>query len=157
MDFSKEDFDYVREVALHVWLKTGRQHDIDDLIQSGWIGFIQAKLRFSKRRGRLYGFAFARTKGAMLDWIRSEDYASRHTRKMNPDFAVVSDEGIEGSYCPDYAEMVDLAAISGKLKGRHLEIWDMHCMGMTGREIAKCIGVDASRICQILKEIKNSC
>lgn len=55
----------------------------DDLISEGMIGLIQAVDRFDESRNDcIQRFAEKRIRGAMLDYLRTLDWASRDTRRM---------------------------------------------------------------------------
>lgn len=57
--------------------------DTDDLRSAGVIGLIQAASEFSADRGvSFFSFAKHRIKGAMLDHLRSLDWASREDRRL---------------------------------------------------------------------------
>lgn len=55
--------------------------DIDDVIQEGMIGLLDAKAKFDDSLGVPFEpYAFTRIRGAMLDYLRKNDWMSRSTR-----------------------------------------------------------------------------
>lgn len=58
--------------------------DIDDLIQTGMIGLLEAQLKYDPKFGASFDtYAGIRIRGAMLDSIRANDYVSREVRKKS--------------------------------------------------------------------------
>jgi len=72
----------VRKLAHHMMAKLPANVQVDDLIQVGLIGLSEALTRFEATQGvQFETFATQRIRGAMLDELRENDWASRGTRK----------------------------------------------------------------------------
>lgn len=71
----------VARIARHVASRLAPSIDRDELAAAGAVGLIGAVTRFDPRRGSSFdSFAFVRIRGAMLDWLRATDWATRRTR-----------------------------------------------------------------------------
>lgn len=76
----------VRKLAHHMMAKLPANVQVDDLIQVGLIGLSEALTRFEAAQGvQFETFATQRIRGAMLDELRENDWASRGTRKSQKD------------------------------------------------------------------------
>lgn len=60
--------------------------ELDDLVQAGMIGLIEARERFEPSHGATFaGYACSRIQGAMLDELRGNDWMTRRERKLRKD------------------------------------------------------------------------
>jgi RNA polymerase sigma factor for flagellar operon FliA len=76
----------VRKLAHHMMAKLPANVQVDDLIQVGLIGLSEALTRFESTQGvQFETFATQRIRGAMIDELRENDWASRGTRKSQKD------------------------------------------------------------------------
>ncbi|MDD5028821.1 MAG: RNA polymerase sigma factor FliA [Rhodoferax sp.] len=72
----------VHRLAHHMMVKLPANVEVDDLIQVGMIGLSEALMRFEATQGvQFETFATQRIRGAMIDELRDNDWASRSTRK----------------------------------------------------------------------------
>ncbi|ATD05858.1 MULTISPECIES: RNA polymerase sigma factor FliA [Pseudoalteromonas] len=72
----------VKKVACHLIARLPASVQLDDLIQSGMIGLIEASKNFDATKGASFEtFAGIRIRGAMLDEIRRGDWAPRSVHK----------------------------------------------------------------------------
>ncbi|KID57677.1 RNA polymerase sigma 70 [Pseudoalteromonas luteoviolacea CPMOR-1] len=72
----------VKKVACHLLARLPASVQLDDLIQSGMIGLIEATKNFDASKGASFEtFAGIRIRGAMLDEIRRGDWAPRSVHK----------------------------------------------------------------------------
>jgi len=72
----------VHKLAHHMMVKLPANVEVDDLIQVGMIGLSEALTRFEATQGvQFETFATQRIRGAMIDELRDNDWASRSTRK----------------------------------------------------------------------------
>ncbi|OIN92489.1 MAG: RNA polymerase sigma factor FliA [Comamonadaceae bacterium CG1_02_60_18] len=72
----------VHKLAHHMMVKLPANVEVDDLIQVGMIGLSEALSRFEATQGvQFETFATQRIRGAMIDELRGNDWASRSTRK----------------------------------------------------------------------------
>jgi RNA polymerase sigma factor for flagellar operon FliA len=78
----------VRRQALSLQVKLPASVELDDLIQAGTLGLLEALGRFDATQGASFAtFANQRIRGAMLDELRSRDWlprsVRRHAREMD--------------------------------------------------------------------------
>ena len=72
----------VRRMAHHLAAKLPASVQIDDIIQAGMIGLMDAASRFEESQGcQFETFASQRIRGAMLDELRQNDWLPRSMRK----------------------------------------------------------------------------
>ncbi len=72
----------VRRIALQMIAKLPASVELDDLIQAGMIGLLDASSRYEDNRGAQFEtFASQRVRGAMLDELRASDWGSRGLRQ----------------------------------------------------------------------------
>lgn len=72
----------VRRMAHHLAAKLPASVEIDDIIQAGMIGLMDAAQRFEESQGfQFETFASQRIRGAMLDELRQNDWLPRSLRK----------------------------------------------------------------------------
>lgn len=71
----------VRRIALQMLAKLPASVELDDLIQVGMMGLLEASTRYEDNRGAQFEtFASQRIRGAMLDELRASDWGSRNLR-----------------------------------------------------------------------------
>jgi RNA polymerase sigma factor for flagellar operon FliA len=72
----------VRRMAYRLAARLPRSVQIDDIVQAGLIGLLDATTRFDEDRGKRFeAFASKRISGAMLDELRKNDWLPRRMRK----------------------------------------------------------------------------
>ncbi|VTU27019.1 Sigma-F factor [Variovorax sp. PBS-H4] len=72
----------VRRIALQMLAKLPASVELDDLIQAGMIGLLDASTRYQDNRGAQFEtFASQRIRGAMIDELRANDWGSRGLRQ----------------------------------------------------------------------------
>ncbi|EMH4162234.1 RNA polymerase sigma factor FliA [Pluralibacter gergoviae] len=72
----------VRHEALRLQVRLPANVELDDLIQAGGIGLLNAVERFDALQGTAFTtYAVQRIRGAMLDELRSRDWAPRSVRR----------------------------------------------------------------------------
>lgn len=88
-DYVSQHHDLVKRTAYHLAARLPASIEVDDLIQAGMIGLIEASQNYDDRHGAGASFAtFAtlRIRGAMLDEVRRNGWAPRsvqkHTREL---------------------------------------------------------------------------
>ncbi|MDF3831663.1 RNA polymerase sigma factor FliA [Cupriavidus basilensis] len=73
----------VRRIALQLAAKLPASVQLDDLIQAGMIGLLDAAKRYEDTHGaRFETYASQRIRGAMLDEVRANDWQSRSLRQF---------------------------------------------------------------------------
>lgn len=86
---SRADYDrflpLVRRTAMRLARRVPREVTVNDLVSYGWIGLIEAFRRAQPDmpENEFEAYALYRVKGAMLDYLRGLDPASRSTRKTS--------------------------------------------------------------------------
>ncbi|QOR39173.1 RNA polymerase sigma factor FliA [Billgrantia diversa] len=72
----------VRRQALSMQVRLPASIELDDLIQAGTVGLLEAMGRFDSTQGASFAtFASQRIRGAMLDELRSRDWLPRSVRR----------------------------------------------------------------------------
>lgn len=77
-----EHMPLVKRLAHHMKVKLPPSVDVDDLVQAGMIGLLDAIGRYEENHGAQFEtYAVLRIRGAMLDELRSSDWLPRSTRQ----------------------------------------------------------------------------
>lgn len=77
-DLITQNVDLVKRIAQHLIARLPSTVDIDDLMQSGMVGLLEAAGNFDPTRGASFEtYAGIRIRGAMLDDIRKHDWTPR--------------------------------------------------------------------------------
>ena len=72
----------VKRIAYHMMARLPASVEVDDLIQVGLIGLMDAVGRFDGTQGAQFeSYATQRIRGAMLDELREADWLPRHVRQ----------------------------------------------------------------------------
>jgi len=72
----------VKRIALHMMASLPASVELDDVIQSGMMGLLDAAKRFKNTYGAQFEtYAVQRIRGAMLDSLRQSDWLPRNLRK----------------------------------------------------------------------------
>jgi RNA polymerase sigma factor FliA len=83
-DLLKEFAPLVRRLALQLIAKLPANVDLDDLIQAGMMGLLDAGTRYQDDQGAKFEtYASQRIRGAMLDELRANDWVSRGLRQSS--------------------------------------------------------------------------
>ncbi|QTP59459.1 RNA polymerase sigma factor FliA [Billgrantia antri] len=81
-DLLEEYLPLVRRQALSMQVRLPSSIELDDLIQAGTVGLLEALGRFDAGQGASFAtFASQRIRGAMLDELRSRDWLPRSVRR----------------------------------------------------------------------------
>ncbi|EWH01291.1 RNA polymerase sigma factor FliA [Halomonas sp. BC04] len=81
-DMLAEYLPLVRRQALSLQVRLPASIELDDLIQAGTVGLLEAMGRFDSSQGASFAtFASQRIRGAMLDELRSRDWLPRSVRR----------------------------------------------------------------------------
>ncbi len=77
-----DNFDLVRRVAHHLAARLPASVQIEDLVQSGMIGLIDASRQFHSGQGATFAtYAGIRIRGAMIDELRRSDWTPRSVHR----------------------------------------------------------------------------
>lgn len=80
--------DLVRRIAYHLVARLPASVEVDDLIQAGLMGLMEASRHYSETAGASFEtFASIRIRGAMIDEIRKGDWAPRSVHRRARDAA----------------------------------------------------------------------
>jgi RNA polymerase sigma factor for flagellar operon FliA len=99
-----EHADLVRRIAHHLMARLPPSVQVDDLIQSGMIGLIEAARQFQSGQGATFAtYAGIRIRGAMIDELRRADWAPRsvHRNSRRIASAIQNVEAREGRAARD--------------------------------------------------------
>lgn len=78
----------VKRIAHHLLMRMPSSVQLDDLMQSGMIGLIEAARKFDNSKGASFEtYAGIRIRGAMLDEIRKGDWAPRSVHRKSREVA----------------------------------------------------------------------
>ena len=78
----REYLPLVKRIAYHLMMRLPASVEVDDLIQAGLIGLLDAVERYDDSQGAHFEtYATQRIRGAMLDELREADWASRNVRR----------------------------------------------------------------------------
>ena len=79
-----DHIDLVKRIAYHLTVRLPAHTEIDDLVQSGMIGLLEAANNYDPSRGASFGtFAGIRIRGAMLDEVRRHDWTPRSVHQKH--------------------------------------------------------------------------
>jgi RNA polymerase sigma factor for flagellar operon FliA len=77
-----EHVDLVRRIAYHMMRRMPHSIEVDDLIQTGMVGLLEAAQRYECRAGSTFSaYATRRIRGAILDSFRRSDWGPRSLRR----------------------------------------------------------------------------
>lgn len=83
-DFIEEYTPLVKRIAHHLISKLPSNVQLDDLIQAGMIGLIEAARKFDGSKGASFAtYAGIRVRGSMLDEVRKGDWTPRSVHRNN--------------------------------------------------------------------------
>jgi RNA polymerase sigma factor for flagellar operon FliA len=89
--FVLEHIPLAKIIAVHVRANLSVQVELDDLVQAGILGLIDAATKFdSKKQVAFSSYAKHRMRGAMLDSLRKLDWASRDMRRRQSQVEVAT-------------------------------------------------------------------
>lgn len=78
----KKHFSLVKRIAQHMLVKLSNCVQLDDLIQSGMIGLLEAAKNYNTEKGASFEtYASIRIRGSMLDEVRKGDWAPRSVHR----------------------------------------------------------------------------
>lgn len=90
-----EHYGRVKSIAIRIHRRLPPNVELDDLVNVGLLGLIDAVDRFDSSRGLPFRpYADMRIKGAIIDWLRAEDFAKRPLRDLQREHERVLQEQI---------------------------------------------------------------
>ena len=79
----KTHMDLVRKIAWHLHGRVGRMAEIDDMLQVGYMGLVDAAQRYTPRQGATFAaYAAIRIRGSIIDFLRASSSLCRATIAM---------------------------------------------------------------------------
>ena len=79
----KEHMELVRKIAWHMHGRVRNAVEIDDLLQVGYFGLVNAAQKYSKKEGAMFSsYAVIRIRGAIVDYLRKSSNLCRTTILM---------------------------------------------------------------------------
>ncbi|MEH0666508.1 RNA polymerase sigma factor FliA [Vibrio scophthalmi] len=124
----------VKRIAHHLLGRLPPSVQVEDLIQAGMIGLLEAQKNYDGSKGASFEtYAGIRIRGAMLDDIRRGDWVPRSVHKNNREIsqAIASLEG-QLNRDPTDAEVAQFMGIS--LDQYHTILTDINCSRLVGIE-----------------------
>ena len=97
--------DLVKRIAYHLVSRMPPNVEVDDLIQSGMIGLLDAAKHYSATKGANFEtYAGIRIRGAMLDEVRKSDWTPRSVHRNMREMADVvrKIENAQGTGCDSH-------------------------------------------------------
>lgn len=133
-DLVATHFDLVRRIAHHLAARLPPSVQVEDLVQAGMVGLIEAARQFQAGQGATFAtYAAIRVRGAMIDELRRSDWAPRsvHRNSRRIAEAMHTVEVREGRAASD-AEIAEVLGVS---------IGDYHVM-LQDSASANLLGLD---------------
>ena len=101
--------DMVKRIALHLNDRLDGRAELDELIQTGFIGLLEAARRYDDAGGVPFeAFALNRVRGAMIDELRRNDWCPRTLRRQAVDIRKVREQLEQQGQSPTDRRMADL-------------------------------------------------
>jgi len=109
-----EHLELVKRIAYHLIARLPARTEIEDLMQAGMMGLLEAARNYDESRGASFTtFAGFRIRGAMLDEVRRHDWTPRSVhRKQREVSAAIRELETETGRPPRAAEIADRLGIS---------------------------------------------
>lgn len=151
--FLQRHSDLVKRIAHHLMGRLPPSVLVDDLIQAGMIGLIEAQQKYDGTKGASFEtYAGIRIRGAMLDEIRRGDWVPRSVHKNNRTInQAISELETELGRDPSDAEIAKhLDMTMGQY---HHALSDINCSRLVGMED---LGVSEDAISPIEEEEDNA-
>ncbi len=104
-----ENLPLVKAIAMRVRASLPVHVDLDDLMHAGAMGLLDAATRYDSEKDVTFQtYAKHRIRGAMLDSLRQQDWASRDMRRRHKKFeSVTRDLSVELDRSPDDSEVAE--------------------------------------------------
>lgn len=79
----RSHMDLVRKIAWHLHGRVGRMAEIEDMLQVGYMGLVDAAQRYTPRQGATFAaYAAIRIRGSIIDFLRASSSLCRATIVM---------------------------------------------------------------------------
>ncbi|MGR5067050.1 MULTISPECIES: RNA polymerase sigma factor FliA [Vibrio] len=124
----------VKRIAHHLLGRLPPSVQVEDLIQAGMIGLIEAQQNYDGSKGASFEtYAGIRIRGAMLDDIRKGDWVPRSVHKNNREINQAVAE-LEGILNRDPSDSEVAAHLGMTLTQYHSALTDINCSRLVGIE-----------------------
>lgn len=124
----------VKRIAHHLLGRLPPSVQVEDLIQAGMIGLIEAQQNYDGSKGASFEtYAGIRIRGAMLDDIRKGDWVPRSVHKNNREINQAISE-LEGVLNRDPSDSEVAAHLGMTLDQYHSALTDINCSKLVGIE-----------------------
>lgn len=124
----------VRRIAHHLLGRLPPSVLVDDLIQAGMIGLLEAQKNYDSTKGASFDtYAGIRIRGAMLDDIRRGDWVPRSVHKNNREISQAISI-LEGELNRDPTDSEVAAHLEMSLEQYHSALTDINCSRLVGIE-----------------------
>lgn len=124
----REHVDLVRKIAYHLVARLPPSVDVDDLIQSGVIGLLEAAQNFDASQGASFEtFAGLRIRGAMIDHIRPNDWTPRSLSRRAREVAAAV-QRVEARVGRDAQDAEVMAELGMDAEAYHATLRDLACV-----------------------------
>jgi RNA polymerase sigma factor for flagellar operon FliA len=155
-DLVMQNVDLVKRIAHHLAARLPSTVDVDDLMQSGMVGLIEAAGNFDSSRGASFEtYAGIRIRGAMLDDIRKHDWTPRSVhhkyRQVADAIHAIEAETGRASSNEEVAARLGISIdeyhriLNDSASSRLFSLEET----LNLKEIGKVLDVSESRVCQI--------
>ena len=142
--------------------------DLEDLIQAGYIGLIDAANKYNKEKGVWINYARIRIRGSVIDWMRAASWSTRTDRVK----AKKNDQELRHMFGGDPIKLINsielTSNIDSKLETEDFLQWFLsglsednkriiymyYAFDFTMRQIGKELNLTESAICLRLKKIE---
>lgn len=154
-DLVKEYLPLVKKIGLHLVARLPREIQLDDLLQVGMIGLVQAIEKYDPSQGASFStFAGIRVKGAMLDEVRRSDWVPRSAQqKMKSVSRAI--EHAEARLCRIASDMEIAEELDVSLEEYHEMSGELACSRMTSLEDSE-LSADESQVDDPSSQIERS-
>jgi RNA polymerase sigma factor (sigma-70 family) len=158
-------------IKLPIGEKYGIPMDIQDCVQIGYVGLVQAAQKFDAsdydpKRGSLEtlfrSYAYNRIRGAIIDEVRRQTFVRRRGieqgikfQMLSMDYETNDDAGVlQVGFEENNDVWIDIVQAIDILDERESKVILGLTIGVSGRELAEDLGITESRISQIAQQAR---
>ena len=155
IDAIVEQYGYlVKKIAYHLLARLPDSVDVDDLIQAGMMGLIEAYKRFESTKGASFEtYAGIRIRGSIMDEVRKTDWAPRSVRRNGRAVANAIKE-LEATLGRDVSDMEVAAHMNISMDEYHEMIHSSMSTQLFSYE--EMLDSDTSNLDSVESEIENT-
>lgn len=143
----------VRRIASELVRKLPPSIELDDLIQQGCLGLMQAASRYDETRNDNFpAYAVRRIRGAMLDSVRHREWRSYTCAPLEEATAAPSPEQLESSVDASRVAAGVRAGVSSLPAGERRVVVLYYVQGLTQEAIGARLGMDDHQVSAIRRQ-----